>query len=120
VFHGKIAPNAQALAAGTRTLLIEVDVDNKDGFLAAGFYSMIHLEIRRAFPVITVPSQAVIFNQDGLKIAVLSDGKVELRKIDIEVDNGATVEVRSGLKTGDKVIISPPANITDGERVKQG
>jgi RND family efflux transporter MFP subunit len=120
VFHGKIARNAEALAAGTRTLLIEVDVDNKDGVLTAGLYSVIHLDVRRAIPVVTVPSQAVIFNQDGLKIAVLSDGKVELRKIELEFDNGATVDVRAGLKAGDKVILNPPANIADGERMKEG
>jgi RND family efflux transporter MFP subunit len=120
VFHGRIARNAQALSAVTRTLLIEVDVDNKDGVLAAGLYSAIHLEVRRSIPVITVPSQAAIFNQDGLAIAIVSDGKVALRKIDLESDNGATVEVRSGLKPGDHVILSPTANIADGMRVREG
>jgi RND family efflux transporter MFP subunit len=120
VFHGKIARNAQALSAGTRTLLIEVDVDNKDGVLAAGLYSVIHLAVRRPNPVITIPSQAVMFNQDGLKVAVFSDGKVELRKIELELDNGATVDIRAGLKAGDHVILNPPANIADGERVSQG
>jgi RND family efflux transporter MFP subunit len=120
IFHGKIARNAQALSAGTRTLLIEVDVDNIDGALAAGLYSVIHLAVRRPNPVITVPSQAVMFNQDGLKAAVFSDGKVELRKIELELDNGATVDIRAGLKAGDDVILNPPANITDGERVRQG
>ncbi len=117
VFHGKVARNAKALSAGTRTLLMEVDVDNKDGVLSAGLYSVIHLQVRRMNPVIVIPSQAVIFNSDGLKTAVVSDGKVELRKIDLELDNGATVEVRSGLKPGDQIILSPPANVTNGMRV---
>lgn len=117
VFHGKVARNAKALSAGTRTLLMEVDVDNKDGALRAGFYSVIHLQVRRLNPVIVIPSQAVIFNQDGLKTAVVSDGKVELRKIDIELDNGANVEVRSGLKAGDQIILSPPANVSNGMHV---
>jgi RND family efflux transporter MFP subunit len=119
VFYGKVARNAQALAAGTRTLLTEVDVDNKDGKLTAGLYSVIRLQVRRSSPVITVPSQAVIFNQDGLKIAVVSDGKVELHKIDLDVDNGASVDVRAGLKAGDHVILSPPASIADGMHVKE-
>jgi RND family efflux transporter MFP subunit len=120
IFHAKVARNAEALAAGTRTLLMEVDVDNKDGALAPGLYSLIHLHARRLSPVITIPSQAVIFNQDGLQTAVVSDGKVELRKIDLELDNGATVEVRAGLKPGDHVILSPPANIANGMRVEEG
>ncbi len=116
-FHGKVARNAKALSAGTRTLLMEVDVDNKDGVLRAGLYSLIHLQVRRQNPVITIPSQAVIFNQDGLSAAVVSDGKVELRKIDLELDNGANVEVRTGLKPGDQIILSPPANVTNGMHV---
>ena len=60
--------------------------------------------------MITIPSTAVIFNQEGLRAAVLSDGKVELRKIEIDVDNGANVDDRSGLKDGDRIILSPPAN----------
>jgi RND family efflux transporter MFP subunit len=120
VFHGKVARNAEALSAGSRTLLTEVDVDNKVGVLAAGLYSVIHLQVRRPNAVITIPSQAVIFNQGGLRIAVVSDGKVELRKIDLESDSGATVEIRAGLKAGDHVILSPPANVADGMRVHEG
>ena len=119
-FHGKVARNAQALSAGTRTLLTEVDVDNYDGKLAAGLYSVIHLQVRRSSPVITIPSEAVIFNQDGLKIAVVSAGKVELREIDLDLDNGASVDVRAGLKAGDHVILSPPANVANGMRVQEG
>jgi RND family efflux transporter MFP subunit len=118
VFEGKVARNAQALAAGTRTLLTEVDVDNKDGVLTAGIYSTVHLQVRRSNPVVLIPSQAVIFNTDGLSAAVVSNGKVELRRLELEADNGANVEVRIGLRPGDRVILSPPANIADGMRVQ--
>ncbi len=116
-FTGRVARNANALSPGTRTLLMEVDVDNKDGVLAAGLYSVIHLQVRRPNPVINIPSTAVIFNQNGLNAAVVSDGKVELRKIEIDIDNGANVDVRSGLKDGDRIILSPPANVSDGMKV---
>jgi RND family efflux transporter MFP subunit len=116
-FDGKVARNARALAAGSRTLLTEVDVDNKDGALTAGLYCVIHLEAKRQQPAIIIPSQAVIFNKDGLSAAVVSDGKVELRKLDLEADNGANVEVKVGLKPGDRVILSPPANVANGMRV---
>ena len=118
VFEGKVARNAQALAAGTRTLLTEVDVDNKDGVLTAGLYGILHLQVRRSNPVVLIPSQAVIFNKDGLSAAVVSNGKVELRKLELEADNGVNVEVRIGLRPGDRVILSPPANIADGMRVQ--
>jgi multidrug efflux pump subunit AcrA (membrane-fusion protein) len=100
-------------------LLTEVDIDNKDGKLTAGLYSVIRLQARRQSPIITIPSQAVIFNQDGLKVAVVSKGKVELREIDLDLDNGASVDVRAGLRAADHVILSPPANIADGMPVHE-
>jgi RND family efflux transporter MFP subunit len=119
VFRGRVARNAQALSASTRTLLMEVDVDNGDGILSAGLYSIIHLQVHRSYAVINIPSQAVIFNQDGLKTAVVSEGMVELHKIDLDLDNGASVDVRAGLKPGDHVVLSPPANVSDGMRVHE-
>jgi RND family efflux transporter MFP subunit len=118
VFEGKVARNAKALAAGTRTLLTEVDVNNKDGLLTAGLYGIVHFQVRRSNPVVLIPSQAVIFNKDGLSAAVVSNGKVELRKLELEADNGVNVEVRIGLRPGDRVILSPPANVSDGMRVR--
>jgi RND family efflux transporter MFP subunit len=119
VFRGRVARNAQALSASTRTLLMEVDVDNGDGILSAGLYSTIHLQVHRSYPIINIPSQAVIFNQDGLRTAVVSEGKVELHKIVLDLDNGASVDVRAGLKPGDHVVLSPPANVSDGMRVQE-
>jgi len=81
-FDGTVARNARALATGTRTLLTEVDVDNKSGELAAGLYSVIRLQLRRLNPVVRVPSQAVIFDKDGLSVAVVEDGKVQFRKLE--------------------------------------
>lgn len=120
VFDGTVARNAAALADGTRTLLAEVDVENKDRTLAAGLYGVVHLQVRRLNPVVRIPSQAVIFNADGLDVGVVVDGKVELRKLDVEADNGSDLEARGGLKPGDHVILNPPVNVTDGMRVRAG
>jgi RND family efflux transporter MFP subunit len=117
-FTGTVARNARTLAGGTRTLLTEVDVDNKDAALTAGLYGVVHLRVRRANPVVLVPSQAVIFNSDGLNVGVIAGGKVEMRKLELEADDGAQVEVRGGLRPGDKVILNPPVNVTDGMRVR--
>jgi hypothetical protein len=99
--------------------LIEVDVNNENGALTAGLYSIIHLQVERPSATIIIPSQAIIFNKDGLSAAVADkDGKVALRKLNLEYDNGADVEVRDGLKAGDQIILSPPATIKDGMQVK--
>jgi multidrug efflux pump subunit AcrA (membrane-fusion protein) len=62
----------------------------------------------------------VIFNKDGLSAAVVIDGKVKIRKLDLEADDGTEVEVRAGLRPGDHVIVSPPVNATDGMQVEAG
>jgi RND family efflux transporter MFP subunit len=119
-FVGTVARNAETLADGTRTLLTEVDVDNRDAPLTAGLYDIVQLQVRRTNPVVLVPSQAVIFNDAGLNVGVVADGKVELRKLDLEADDGAQVEVRAGIKPGDQVILNPPVNVAGGMRVRTG
>ncbi|WP_395665296.1 efflux RND transporter periplasmic adaptor subunit [Methylocella sp.] len=119
VFAGRVARNAAALSPGTRTLLVEIDVDNADGILSPGLYSLVELSAPRPYSVVVVPSQAVIFGKDGLQVAVIrDDGTVELRKIDVAQDNGATLDVRAGLKTGERIILSPPANAANGMKVE--
>ncbi len=117
VFHGTVARNANALQPGTRTRLTEVDVDNADGTLFPGLYCTVRLFIPRGAPVVSIPSQALIFNKNGLSAAVYEDGVVRIRKLSLLADNGAEVDVRTGLKPEDLIILSPPINIRDGMRV---
>ena len=118
VFHGRLARNASALQPDTRTVLAEVDVDNSDDALAPGLYVGVNLKEPRPYPVVTVPSPAVVFDASGLRVAVDDDGVVRLRQITLAADNGATVEVRSGLQSGDQLILDPPIGVTEGMRVK--
>jgi RND family efflux transporter MFP subunit len=118
VFSGKIARNASSLQPGTRTLLTEVDVPNPKGELHAGVYCRVHFDIPRLEPVIIIPSQAVIFNQNGLSAAVYENGTAHLRRLNLLRDDGAQVEVRAGLSPGDRIILNPPVNIRDGMRVQ--
>jgi RND family efflux transporter MFP subunit len=120
VFHGTVARNASALQQSTRTLLAEVDVDNADGMLAAGLYGIVHLDVPRLAPVVMVPSEAVIFDQNGLSAAVYENGAARLRHLDLAADDGAQVEVRAGLRPGDQLILNPPIGLTDGMRVTTG
>lgn len=117
VFHGRVARTANQLDQQTRTVLTEVDVDNADGTLTAGLYGIVHLKIPRPQPVVLVPSEAVIFDKDGLSAAVYENGEAHLRHLDLEADDGAQVEVRAGLKAGDQLILNPPVGLTDGMRV---
>lgn len=118
VFKGKIARNASSLQPGTRTLLAQVDVLNPKGELHAGVYCRVHFGIPRLEPVIIIPSQAVIFNKNGLSAAVYENGTAQLRRLNLLRDGGAQVEVRAGLNPGDRIILNPPVNIRDGMRVQ--
>jgi RND family efflux transporter MFP subunit len=117
-FQGKVARIADALQPGTRTLLTEIDVPNPDGALQPGVYCTVELKIPRTAPALIVPAPAIIFNQDGMQVAVVENGIVHLHKIAITTDYGTEVEVNDGIKAGDKVILQPPVNLADGDQVK--
>jgi RND family efflux transporter MFP subunit len=117
VFRGVVARHAGALQAGTRTLLTEVDIDNADEVLTPGLYGIVRLSIARPAPVFVLPSNAVVFDRNGLSAGVYDEGVVHLRHLELAEDNGAQVVVRSGLKAGDRVVINPPIDLVDGMRV---
>jgi RND family efflux transporter MFP subunit len=117
-FPGKVTRAADALQPGTRTLLTEIDVPNPDEALAPGMYCTVELRIPRKTPALLVSADAIIFNGDGLHVAVVEDGVARLRKIDIARDFGREVEVRAGVHEGEQVILSPPADLVDGAKVR--
>jgi RND family efflux transporter MFP subunit len=117
-FPGKVTRIADALQPGTRTLLTEVDIPNPDGALTPGTYGTIELHIPRKVPSLIVPADAVIFNRDGVRVAVVEDGVVRMRKITIARDLGKEVEARDGVKAGDKVVLNPSVELADGAKVE--
>jgi RND family efflux transporter MFP subunit len=115
--HGTVTRIADALQPGTRTLLTEVDVPNPDSALQPGVYCTVELKIPRTAPALIVPASAIIFNQDGMQVAVVENGVVHLHKIAITTDYGTEVEVNAGIKAGDQVVLQPPVNLSDGDKV---
>jgi multidrug efflux pump subunit AcrA (membrane-fusion protein) len=106
------------LQTGTRTMLTEIDVPNQDHALTPGIYCTVELKILRKTPSLIVPSEAIIFNRQGLSVAVIEDGRARIHRIDVVRDFGTTVEVRDGVKDGDQVILNPPVDLTDGSAVR--
>jgi RND family efflux transporter MFP subunit len=117
-FPGKVTRIADALQSGTRTLLTEIDIPNPDGALPPGVYCTVELKIPRKAPSLVVPGEALIFNRDSLQVAVVKDGKSEIRKVRVTRDLGTQVEVDAGVKPGDRVILSPPVNLVEGSKVQ--
>jgi RND family efflux transporter MFP subunit len=117
-FPGKVTRIADALQPGTRTLLTEVDISNPDAALSSGIYCTVELHIPRKTPSFRISADAVIFNQGGSQVAVVEGGVVHLRKISIVRDLGREVEVNSGVKRGDQLILNPAVDLADGARVR--
>jgi RND family efflux transporter MFP subunit len=116
-FKGKVTRIADAQESGTRTLLTEVDLPNPDGALRSGVYCFVELKIPRKTPSLVVPAEAIIFNRNGLQVAVVEDGKAEIRKVNVTRDMGTQVEVDAGVKPGDRVILNPPVNLPESGKV---
>ena len=116
-FPGKVTRLADALQPATRTLLTEIDVPNPDGALSAGEYCTVELHIPRKEPSLLVPAEAIIFDQTGLHVAVAKDGVAHLQKVSVARDLGTAVELSSGVKKGDQVILNPSVDLVDGNKV---
>jgi len=117
-FHGQVTRIADALQPGTRTLLTEVDIPNPDGALQPGVYCTVELKIPRQSPALIIPASAIIFNQNGMQVAVVENGVAHLRKIAITTDYGTEVEANEGVQNGDQVVLQPPVNLADGDNVQ--
>ena len=117
-FPGTVTRLADALDPTTRTLLTEIDVPNPDGTLTPGVYCTVDLQIPRKTPSLIVPGEAIIFDRNGLQVAVVENGVVHIRPITVARDLGTTVEVRDGVKEGDQVIRNPAVDLLDGGKVE--
>jgi RND family efflux transporter MFP subunit len=117
-FPGKVTRIAQALQPGSRTLLTEVDIPNPDGVLTPGIYCTIDLHIPRKTPSVMVSADAIIFNEKGLQVAVVDNGVVHLRKVKVVRDFGQQVDVDSGIRPDDQVILNPAVDLADGSKVR--
>jgi len=117
-FHGAVVRNADAIDMSSRTLLVEVDVKNPTGELLPGSYSSVHLKLPSKIEAVTVPSNALLFRAEGLQIALVRDGRTALVPVVMGRDYGDTVEIVSGVKGGDSVIVNPSDSIVSGEKVQ--
>jgi RND family efflux transporter MFP subunit len=117
-FSGTVTRIADALQPATRTLLTEIDVPNPDGLLTPGLYCTVELKIPRKTPSLIVPSDAIIFNRNGLSVALIDNGVARIHPVTVVRDFGTTVEVSTGVKDGDQVILNPPVDLVDGQKVK--
>jgi len=110
-FAGKVSRFADSLALDTRTMHTEVDVPNPDWLLIPGMYAEVNLGLERREHVLTIPITAV---HDGLAYIVSAESRVEIRKIDTGLQTADKVEIRSGIKEGELVVVGGPSDLQAG------
>jgi RND family efflux transporter MFP subunit len=118
-FQGKLVRTADAINATTRTLLIEVEVENPTGTLFGGSYAEVHLNVPPQSSTYLVPVNALIFRTEGLRVGIVNeDGKVVLSPVTPGHDFGNEIEIVAGLRLNEKVIVNPPDSLVSGQQVQ--
>jgi len=119
VFTARVARDAVALQAASRSMLTEVDVANPDGSIRPGPFVNVTFSVPRQAPAVVVPDEALVFNADGLRVATLEpDSTIRFRKVTVYRDFGTSAELRDGLQGGETLVLSPPADLVDGSKVQ--
>jgi RND family efflux transporter MFP subunit len=118
-FSGKLVRTADSIDPASRTLLVEVDVDNAKGELLPGAYAEVHLSVSAGSPTLILPVSALIFRGNNLQVGTVQDGnKAALKTVILGHDLGTETEIVSGLTAGDSVIANPPDSLVSGETLR--
>jgi RND family efflux transporter MFP subunit len=116
-YEAKVEAFSQAVNAATGTTLIQLSVDNAHAELLPGGYATVNFSLPQDVASLRIPSSALIFDQGGLRVAAVQDGKVAFKTVTIARDLGKTVEIATGLAATDRVIETPPDGVAEGDAV---
>jgi multidrug efflux system membrane fusion protein len=117
-FAAKLVSTSGAISSQTSTMLVQFEVENREGLLKPGSFAQVNLTIPRMVTMLQLPASALIFRAAGLQVATVDPkGRVTMKPITVGVDLGTTVLVASGLTVGDRVVNNPPDSLSNGDRV---
>ena len=114
---GSIVRNANAIDHSTRTLNVEVDVNNAKSVLRPGAYVFVHFQLPTIGNTVTIPSNTLLFRAEGLRVGAVRGDRIQLVPVTIGHDFGSSVEITSGLTTADEVILDPSDSLANGVEV---
>jgi RND family efflux transporter MFP subunit len=117
-FQGKVVRTSEAINMTTRTLQVEIDVDNPSGTLLTGSYAEVKLKLPEVNSTYLLPVETLIFRSQDLNVAVVRDGKAVLTRVTPGRDLGQRIEILAGLNSDDQVILNPPDSIVSGQAVQ--
>jgi RND family efflux transporter MFP subunit len=120
-FTGTLVRTSDAIDPTSRTLLVEIDVDNRAGDLLPGSLAEVHFKTPSSGNTFIVPASALIFRREGMRVSTVVSGQggdvAHLVPVVIGEDDGANVQIVSGLAADDKIIQNPPDSLIEGEKV---
>lgn len=118
-FPALVDSSSQVVDVASGTTRMQLLVDNRDGFLLAGGYANVRIDLARDVQPLHIPASALIVGQGGLRVATIEDGdRVRFKKVTIARDLGQEIEIGSGLRAEDQVIVTPPDGLSEGDQVR--
>ena len=115
VFPAKVIATAGVISADSRTLPVELEVDNEKGTILAGGYAQVRFTDVKTTPYLTLPATTLLFHAEGPQVDIVTtEGKVEVRGVQLGRDFGQTMEVLAGVAPDDRVIVNPPESFVTG------
>jgi membrane fusion protein, multidrug efflux system len=118
-FLATVEASSQSVDVASGTTRMQLGLDNTKGELMPGGYTNVKLSLQRDSVPLNIPASALIFNQNGLRVATVGpDDKVLFKTVTISRDLGRTIELASGLSPEDRVITAPPDGLSDGDPVR--
>jgi RND family efflux transporter MFP subunit len=121
IFSARLVSTSNAISDQSNALLVQLEADNADGKLKPGEYVQVSLQLPVSNSTVRIPSSALMFRGDGLRVATVGkDNRVVMKPIRIANDLGPEVEVNSGLDASDNVIDNPPDSLSTGDAVRVG
>ncbi len=118
-FPAKVIRTAGVISSDSRTLLVELEMDNSKGEILAGSYAQVRFTDAKTEAVLTLPSNTILFRKEGPQVGVARpDGNVEIRGVKLGRDSGQTIEVLAGVGAADRVIVNPGESLTNGTAVR--
>src|SRR5262249_36385387 len=116
---GRVGASAQAVDVASGTTRMQLGLDNAKGELMPGSYANVRLTLQQDTAPLSIPASAMIFNQNGLRVATVGpDDKILFKTVTISRDLGRTIELASGLTAEDRVVGTPPDGIANGDQVR--
>ena len=118
IYRGTLARTSTALDPTARTMLSEVEMDNPNAEVLPGAYVVVRLRVGLETKGMTIPANTLLFRSEGLRVAVVRDGRAELVPVTLGRDYGRSVEVVAGLQARDAVILDPADSLVSGALVR--